>query len=50
MLAVKVDHSHPTNLHEQVAAEIRRAIADAAAESPSPPPQTEAPSPPRSGN
>jgi GntR family transcriptional regulator len=28
MLAVKVDHSHPTNLHEQVAAEIRRAIAD----------------------
>jgi GntR family transcriptional regulator len=28
MLQVKVDQRDPTNLHEQVAAEIRRAIAD----------------------
>jgi GntR family transcriptional regulator len=28
MLAVKVDRRDPTDLHEQVAAEIRRAIAD----------------------
>lgn len=28
MLDVKVDRHEPTNLHEQVAAEIRRAIAD----------------------
>ncbi len=28
MFSVKVDQRHPTNLHEQVAAEIRRAIAD----------------------
>ncbi len=28
MLLVKVDQRHPTNLNEQVAAEIRRAIAD----------------------
>ena len=28
MLVVKVDRDEPTNLHEQVAAEIRRAIAD----------------------
>ena len=28
MLGVKVDRSEPTQLHEQVAAEIRRAIAD----------------------
>jgi GntR family transcriptional regulator len=28
MLAVKVDRDEPTNLHEQVAAAIRRAIAD----------------------
>lgn len=28
MLRVKVDHNDPTNLHEQVAAELRRAIAD----------------------
>ena len=28
MLKVKVDRAEPTNLHEQVAAEIRRAIAD----------------------
>src|SRR6202035_4819207 len=27
MLRVKIDHSDPVNLHEQVAAEIRRAIA-----------------------
>jgi GntR family transcriptional regulator len=27
MLDVKIDHSDPVNLHEQVAAEIRRAIA-----------------------
>jgi len=28
MLAVKIDHNDPTLLHQQVAAEIRRAIAD----------------------
>ena len=28
MLGVKIDHHDPTDLHEQVAAEIRRAIAD----------------------
>jgi len=28
MLVVKVDRDEPTNLHEQLAAEIRRAIAD----------------------
>lgn len=28
MLEVKIDHSDPVNLHEQVAAEIRRALAD----------------------
>ena len=28
MFSVKVDQNDPTNLHEQVAAEIRRAIAD----------------------
>ena len=28
MFTVKVDQVHPTNLHEQVAAQIRRAIAD----------------------
>jgi GntR family transcriptional regulator len=28
MIKVKVDRDEPTNLHEQVAAEIRRAIAD----------------------
>ena len=28
MLAVKIDQTNPTDLHEQVAAEIRRAIAD----------------------
>ena len=28
MLGVKVDRQHPSDLHEQVAAEIRRAIAD----------------------
>lgn len=28
MLSVKVDRNHPTLLHDQVAAEIRRAIAD----------------------
>jgi GntR family transcriptional regulator len=28
MLTVKVDHNQPTNLHEQVAADIRRAIAE----------------------
>jgi GntR family transcriptional regulator len=28
MLAVKVDHGNPTDLYEQVAAQIRRAIAD----------------------
>jgi hypothetical protein len=31
MLAVKIDRGHQTDLHEQVAAEIRRAIADAEA-------------------
>ena len=28
MVSVKIDHSDPADLHEQVAAEIRRAIAD----------------------
>ena len=28
MFGVKIDHNDPTSLHEQVAAEIRRAIAD----------------------
>ena len=28
MLAVKIDHGDPVNLHEQVAAEIRRAISN----------------------
>jgi GntR family transcriptional regulator len=32
MLNVKVDRDEPTNLHEQVAAEIRRAILDGEAE------------------
>lgn len=32
MLRVKVDHADPVNLHEQVAAEIRRAIAAGEAE------------------
>ena len=32
MLEVKVDRSEPTQLHEQVAAELRRAIADGEAE------------------
>jgi GntR family transcriptional regulator len=32
MLSVKVDRRDPTDLHEQVAAEIRRAIADGEAE------------------
>ncbi|GAA1762984.1 GntR family transcriptional regulator [Agromyces humatus] len=32
MIPVKVDRAEPTDLHEQVAAEIRRAIADGEAE------------------
>ena len=32
MLSVKVDQADPTDLHEQVAAEIRRAIADGEAQ------------------
>jgi len=32
MLVVKVDRDEPTNLHEQVAAEIRRAIVDGEAQ------------------